>query len=81
MPDPACAARCGLVATLVLELARATGAPEQVVRLGHGLPGEDREPPHPTATTRCTACGRPHSGPGAASAARRCADLDTGTTD
>lgn len=83
MPAPACAARCGVVAALVLELARATGRQEQVVRVSHGLPGEDGAHLPAPGTTRatCTACGHVYRGAGAVTAARECRDLDDGSTD
>lgn len=36
-----CAARCGFVAMLLAEIARARGTSEDVQRVTHGLPSED----------------------------------------
>lgn len=67
MTAPDCAARCGTVTGLVIDVARAHGTTEQYERHARGLPGEDHAP------YRCTECDYPYE---SALAARECADFD-----
>jgi hypothetical protein len=45
-----CASSCPLLARLVIDLARATGRDERLVRLAYGIP--DTEPEHPERSPR-----------------------------
>ena len=67
MAAPECAARCGTVTGLVIDIACARGTSEQLERYARGIPGEDRAP------FRCPACGWPYE---SAFAARECSEFD-----
>ena len=45
MTAPRCAPTCPLVARLVIDLARATGRDERLVRLAYGIPDDDTDRP------------------------------------
>jgi hypothetical protein len=84
---PVCAHLCPVLAKAVAEGARGKGVPERVGRIGLGLSPEYlpitslAHPSLPRPGVACTSCGHVYDGPGAITAARECADLDTGTTD
>lgn len=76
-PAPPCAHRCGVVYSRDLQLARLTGQPVEVMRVSSGLTRQ-YVPTRTPGAFACRGCG--HEYP-TASEARRCADLDAGTTD
>ena len=84
---PVCAHMCPVLADAIADAARGTGVTERVGRVARGLTPEylpltvlahPSRRPLPARGVTCPTCGRTCT---TLSAARRCADLDTGTTD